>query len=189
MFLFLSRMSEKQVTAKTWVFTVCTLLALYGAALATWTALSSPAIAYVDSAVLMERFEGAVEARRVLQAQLDEWDANVRTLESEAQALQQRLVELQTTGRSAQVLQDSLASKQRDLARYVRATQTQAAEKEQELLEPVYAELNALIQDFSDAKGYDLLLGTVAGGNILYGTRSVDATEALIAYVNNPAQR
>lgn len=189
MLLFLLQITEQGSSARAWALGGIAALVLYAAAMATWVAFDTPSIAYVDSAVLMERFDGAIQARATLESQLEEWDANVRTLETEAQALQQRLVDAQTAGRSFRVLQDSLTAKQRDLARYVRATQAQAAEKEQELLEPVYAELNALIQDFSDANGYDLLFGTVAGGNILYGTGSVDATEALIAYVNNPAQQ
>lgn len=160
------------------------LLALYGAVLATWTFLETPRVAYVDSAVLLERYSGAVAARATLEQEVSGWQSNVETLRSEAEALGIRLTSEDLSRRAREAVSDSLNEKQRELARYGQAITEKAAEREREVLQPVYAELNARIADFSEERGVDVLLGTVAGGNILYGGDVVDLTEELLDYLN-----
>ena len=149
-----------------------------------WIALDRPSIAYVDSAILLERYDRAVAARASLTAQLEAWEQNVQTLQREASALGNRLTSADLSRTQREAVSDSLNQKQREIARYVEATSRKAAEKEEEVLQPVYAELNARMKAYSEERSIDLLLGTMAGGNILYGADGVDVTEDLLAYLN-----
>ncbi len=133
----------------------------------------------------MERYAGAVQARERLQARSGEWGENVRTLQVELATLNQDIVE-GSESLSASALdakRDSIATKERELARYARAVRDKGTQLEQELMEPVYAELNARIKDFGRERGYDIIWGTVAGGNILYAREGEDLTEALLEFL------
>lgn len=168
----------------TYVLGAVAAMALVLSVLSLWMVSRTPVVAYVDSAVLLERYEGAIEARAALQSQLSAWEANLDSLRQEAAGLGERLLRDDLSRSQREATSDSLEAKQRELARYAEAVGRQAAEREQTALEPVYAELNARIADFSEAEGIDLLLGTLSGGNILYGADEPDVTEDLLTYLN-----
>jgi outer membrane protein len=80
--------------------------------------------------------------------------------------------------------QDAIKKKQNDYVNYSKAINEKAAELEKELLEPVFTELNNKITDFGKAKGYEIIFGTLAGGNILYGNSATDLTEEFLSYAS-----
>jgi outer membrane protein len=146
------------------------VLALIVLGVAAWSLMRQPDLGYIDSARLMQDYPGAQAAREKIQDRQRQWQANVQTLDAEAKALTQRLVQEGaglTPARQA-ALRDTVNAKQRQLARYQRAVQQRAAELERELMQPVFDELNAEIKRYGEQAGYDLIFGTVAGGNILY---------------------
>lgn len=169
---------------RTYVLGAVAAMALVLSVLSLWMASRTPVVAYVDSAVLLERYDGAIAARTALQAQLSAWEANLDSLRQEAAVLGERLLRDDLSRAQREATSDSLDSKQRELSRYAEAVGRQAAEREQAALEPVYAELNARISDYSEAEGIDLLLGTLSGGNILYGADGSDVTDDLLTFLN-----
>ena len=54
---------------------------------------------------------------------------------------------------------------------------------EREKFAPALEQLNRQVRSFAQSKGYDLVLGTMAGGNVLAADRSVDVTDEFLAYV------
>ena len=153
-------------------------------ALSIWTVVAQPKVAYVDSAVLLERYDRAVVARASLAEQVGEWERNAQTLQQEAEAIGKRMMADGLPRSTRDAIADTLNEKQRAFARYVEATSKKAAEREEDLLQPVYTELNARMERYSKERGIDLLLGTMSGGNILYGADGVDVTEDLLDYLN-----
>ena len=148
--------------------------------------VQAPRVGYVDTSVLLQQYSGAQEARAAFEQRSQEWQGNVQTLQAELGELNARLTN--DAGRlgpdNTATLQDSIRTKERELARYAQAVSGRRAELEQSLMEPVLAELNARIQDFGSEEGYDLVLGTLAGGNILYADERHDLTEELLTYLD-----
>ena len=163
------------------------LATLYAAVIATLTLFRSNAsrIGYVNSMVLMERYEPAVEARTELNAKLDQWRGQIQTLEQEIGQLQdEAAAEAATWDRQARESHTKdLERKREDLARFQRAVSTKASELERELTQSIFDELNAYIEDFGRETGMDMIFGTISGGNILYAHQARDLTEPFLAYI------
>jgi outer membrane protein len=169
--------------SKTFVVAVI-VIALYTASMSTFNFLRTQRVGYINNSVLLDKYPGALKARGELTKQTDEWKKNIEVLEGELNQLNQEI--LQNAGRWGQqtlaAKQDTIKRKQTEYARYSRAISEKASHTENELFQPVYAELNAKITDFGKAKGYDIILGTVSGGNILYAHEATDLTEKFLAY-------
>ncbi|MEL6443167.1 MAG: OmpH family outer membrane protein, partial [Bacteroidota bacterium] len=136
---------KESVPAKTrtYVLGAVAAAALVLSAIAFWMSSQTPVVAYVDSAVLLERYVGAIEARATLQAQLDIWETNLDTLRQEAAGFGDQLLRDDLSRAEREAASDRLEAKQRELAQYAEAVGRQAADREQQVLQPVYSELNA----------------------------------------------
>jgi len=146
---------------------------------------STPKFAYVRSVVVMEQFKGIQEAGHAYQQKLTSMQVNVDTLrvgiERDIQQLQQEANLLSTdevNARSKQIRTQKMA-----LARYEQAL-SQKAQEEEQLLQGALNQLNSLLEQFAQEKGYDLLLGTTQDGSLLYGNTAFDVTEEVIQYLN-----
>ena len=162
------------------------LVAAYAAIIATVTFRRVPRVGYVNTTVLLEKYQGFHSAREQLRKETDEAKKNVKTLEKEINELGQEIISKgeewdEQTRKSKQY---AISRKQDEYARYGRAAGERAAKLEKELTQPVFNELNSKITRFGKENGYDVILGTVAGGNILYAQDSVDLTEQFLTYVS-----
>jgi outer membrane protein len=161
------------------------LLIIYAATLTTITFLKTPKIGYIESSVMMEKYQGAQKAREEMNTKSEEWKKNIQTLETELNQLNQEMVK--DAGRWSRATlaqkQEKMQQKQQEYGRYSRAINEKAQQLEKELFTPVYNELNAKLTDFGKAKGYDIIFGTISGGNILYGDTAADVTEKFLEYI------
>jgi outer membrane protein len=169
-----------------WLLIAIALISVYAATLNTVTWLTPNRVGYVDSSRLLEKYKGAIAAREKLNKQTETWTQNLKTLEQELNQLNQELVQSKprTPRKVLQSKQDQIARKREEYARYGQAVSGKSAQLEEELLKPVLAELNAAMADYGEGKGYDIIFGTTAGGNILYGRKAVDLTEDFLSYAN-----
>jgi outer membrane protein len=175
---------ENLNTSKT-ALALATLIALLvlSIALSVFNYFNAPKIAFIDSAILLNQYHGAVEAREQLNKKTAEWQKNIKTLENELNELNNNLINSsRLKKKEMDKLQEKIKKKQSEYMRYNKAVSEKAAKAEAKLFEPIYAELNAKIADFAKEKGYDIILGTVSGGNILFGSDAANITEAFIKY-------
>lgn len=159
---------------------------MYGASLATINFFRTPQIGYINSSVLLQKYDGFIEARKQIQKETGESQRNVQTLEGELKELGQ---ELMTQGGEwenelVRSKQEEIAKKQDEYLRYSRAVTDKTAKLEKELTEPVLLELNSLITRFGKERGQDVIFGTVAGGNILYAKDTTDLTDEFLIFAN-----
>lgn len=147
--------------------------------------LSKPDLAYIDSSRLMQTYDGAIAARQTLSERQEAWRSNIQVLQAEVGALSQSIMQANLSPSALKAKRDSLSAKQEELARYQHAVSKKAEALQVELMQPVYDNLNAEIQRFGKAKGYDLIFGTVSGGNILYAEEASDVTDVFLEYVGN----
>ena len=146
-----------------------------------------PKIGYIDSAILMQQYRGAIQASELFNEEKEEWENNIITLETELNELNKEFIEKGTNWdqNTIQEKKKKLEDKQKEYYKYRTAIEEKAAKRENELMQPVFDQLNADIADFAKKHNYDIILGTVTGGNILYGTKAKDLTERFLDYANN----
>jgi outer membrane protein len=164
---------------------------LYAATLATILYTKSTKIGYIESSVLLQKYPAAVKARQEFDQKTEEWKKNIQTLETELNQLNQEMVTNASKWSHAQLAQkeEVMKKKQSEYGRYRNAINEKAQQTENEIFQPVYADINAKIADFSKAKGYDLVFGTVSGGNILYGDKAVDLTDKFLEFTQVPQKK
>ena len=147
--------------------------------------LNKQNVGFVESNILLTEYSEAQKAREQINEKITEWDANLTTLQQELETLNQEMVEKaeqwKQSERDAHLA--TMREKQQEYARYNAAVSQKATELEAELMQPIYDAINTRMKDYGEAKGFDLVFGTVQGGNILYGADAVNVTEDFISYL------
>ncbi len=169
---------------------IAAVLIIYAAVIGTLTYFKTSKIAYVDSSILMEKYPAAQKAREEMNKKSEEWRKNIQTLETELNELNQEMVQNASKWSrvTLQQKQEKMQQKQQEYARYSRAINEKAQQLQNELFQPVYTELNAKLSEYGKAKGYDIIFGTVSGGNIVYADKATDLTDKFLEYVQ-PQQK
>jgi outer membrane protein len=179
---------EKNISSSTnTIVIIIAAISLISLAFSIISYFNQPKMAYIDSSILLQKYQGAVQASETLTQETEEWSGNIKTLEDELTTLNTEFVEKGASWNKSKVIekQKRLETKQQEYYKYRRAIEEKAAKREQELMQPVFDQLNADIADYAKKKGYNLILGTVTGGNILYGADVLDITEEFLEYANN----
>lgn len=168
------------------LLSVMGLLILYAAVISTLNFMNTPKVGYIDSSILMEKYPPAIKAREDFEQKSAAWKENTKTLENEINQLNQELVEKSSQWARDQITkrQEEIKKKQMEYSRYGNAITKKAQELEKELFEPVYTELNNKINEFGVDEGYQIIFGTLSGGNILYGNKTTDLTQDFLAYAS-----
>jgi outer membrane protein len=167
-------------------FGIVLLLSVYGSVIGTWTFLGRESIGYIDSSQMLEKYKGAIAARQKFEEQSGSWNQNLHTLQVELTSLNQIVVNEGSKWNRKEVAEKNseIKKKQQEYARYNSAVNDKSAKLENELMKPVLDELNAAIADFGKKKGYQIILGTLSGGNILYADKIMDLTDEFLEYAN-----
>lgn len=149
--------------------------------------LNSPKVVYIDSAVLMDKYLGAIEAKEKIDLEQEEWKNNILTLETELNQLNSDFIEngKNWSASTVEKKQQELEKKQQDYFRYRQAIEEKVAKRENEIMQPIFDQLNSDIKTYGKKKRYDIILGTISGGNILYSKQKLDITEDFLAYANS----
>ena len=168
-----------------WLVLLVAVLTVYAASLATISVFNSPRLGYVNSSALMEKYPAAIAAREKIKKQTEEWQQNLKTLEQELGQLNQALLEKNSERNKAarKSQQEDFVKRQKEFLRYSRTVTEKAAQLERQLMQPILDELNRHMKAFGDEHGYDLIFGTVTGGNILYAQHAADLTEQVLTYI------
>lgn len=164
---------------------IAAVMAIAALSLSVIQFFSSQKIAFVESNVLLAEYSESKEAQEEINQRIQEWQANINTLNGELEMLNTELVKQAEDWNTSQreVHLTKMQQKQQELARYSSAVNQKATELETELMEPVYTSINNRIKAFGKERGYKIVFGTVQGGNILYGEEAVNVTWDFINYL------
>ncbi len=148
---------------------------------------SSLRIGYVDAKTLTLQYPAAVKAQK-------EFDQKTEELKEKNQALQTELANLQQDYAANHDKWDraklaakeiEFKQKQENYQRFAQSANATAQQLQQELLQPVFAEIRVKIGEFGKAQSYSLILESTEGGEILYGDKGTDVTDAFIKYAQS----
>ncbi len=151
------------------------------------TVSTKPSIAYIRSGVILADYEGMKEVRDALDDKKELWHSNVDTLESDfRRALHQYNSDFkEMSGDDRRRREEYLDLQQRNLNDYRRSLERKARESEDKLLEGVLEQINVFVEHYGREEGYDVVLGTTADGNIMYGDAACDITEEVLRELNS----
>ncbi len=131
-------------------------------------------VVFVKTSEVMSRYKGAIKSRETFQKETAAWEEESKQLDGKMRELAKTLKPSDEKG----------MEQARQLRSRLQALREKGAQRDQELMTPVLAEVNAGIKKFAQKRGYKLVVGTLQGGVVLHGDDSVDVTEALIAELN-----
>lgn len=146
----------------------------------------TPKVGYAETAILMAEFSEAIKARREFESAQKEWEANIKALNDSLMATMERMKA--GYDKSPVAVKDSLRNllqkRNDDLQRYTNAVKKMAADKEKELMDPVIRKINSHLDLWGKQKGYDMIFGTMSGGNILQASPGYNVTAQVLLDLN-----
>jgi len=159
---------------------ICAILVL------TWLHFRSSGIVYVDTNVLMQKYQGMKDARAEFEKKAKVWQTESDTLVKEWQN-QLKAYEKERTGLTAkekQLKEEKLRNKQQQINGYRQSTEKKAHEEEQKLTQTVINQVNDYVSEYGKKHGYKYIMGANGTGNILYADKKNDITEIILEGLN-----
>lgn len=136
--------------------------------------------AFADSSLLLDRLDIVKEARILL-------DEEVKILQDQLTVMENELTQLQTIAEYDKENQEAVnnwVKKSEEYQALVNRVQQEAANKQNEIMQPVYSQINVYIREYGAVHDYSIIHGALSSGNILHGSEAVDLTDELIEYIN-----
>lgn len=162
------------------------LAVLIAAAATTWTHLKPRRIAYVRSAVLLEKYAGMKEVEGLYQRKVDQWKIRIDTLErsyqQSVQAYGQQYTRLTAIEKQRQ--EQTLRQAQQRLDAYAQNVEKEALDTREKMMQGAMNQINAYVKEYAREAGIDIVLGVTVTGNILYGSEASDITDEVLVGLN-----
>lgn len=170
-----------QSTHRTVLVYIAILLSISAFSVSVYMLVNKPTIAYVRSHDLVYEYEGMKEAQIKYQQQIQTWQANIDTLQSD---YKRSIASIDKTKDAEFLLQQQKIH----LEQYTRAVQSKAKEEDEKITQSVLNQINTFVEEYGKAHNYDIILGTTASGSILYGIEAMDITKEVLQALNKHYQ-
>ena len=145
------------------------------------------AIVYVESAKLLDGYQGMKDARRSFEAKAKGWErqnqALVSSFRNAVEQYQKTAAGLTPEQRAA--AEQQLQQKQQQGAVEQQKIQAQAQEAEGKLTQTVLESVNKKVEAYGKTHGYKMILIAAPSGTIAYGEKALDVTTPVLAYLNS----
>lgn len=145
------------------------------------------AIVYVESAKLLDGYQGMKDARRAFETKAKGWEqqnaALVNSFRTAVEAYQKSAPTLTADQRAA--AEQKLQQQQQQGGVEQQKIQQQAQEAEGKLTQTVLESVNKKVEAYGKARGYKLILIAAPSGTIAYGEKDLDITAPVLTYLNS----
>lgn len=151
-----------------------------------WFWKQAPSIGYAETGVIMSEFTEAIKARKEFEGAQKEWDKNLKRINDSLLATMNRMKQEyeKASPKERAAMSQNLEKWNADLQRYSGAIKRMSEEKEKELMTPVLSKLNGFMKTWGRENGYDMIFGTMNGGNILQAGERFNVTRDLLKDLN-----
>ena len=143
-------------------------------------AANADQIADIESAKLLDGYQGMKEARRSFEVKAKGWERQnqvlVNNFRTAVEAYQKQAPSLTPEQRAA--------AEQKLQAQQQQKLQALAQEEEGKLTQRVLGTVNKKVEVYGKAHGYKLILVAAPSGTIAYGRKDLDLTTPVLAYLN-----
>jgi outer membrane protein len=143
-------------------------------------------VVYVDSSKLLNNYKGMQAARAAYQQKAGAWKSNVDTLAGEVQQLIFKYEKENSlmSAKERQLSQELIRNKQKQLADYQQAMNTQAQQEDARMTSDVVVQVNAYLKKYGESKGYTVILAATEYGNLAYADEGLDITDEVLEGLN-----
>lgn len=173
-------------TARTWIVASIALAFIGALALFLWLRMP-PKVGIVRVADVLEKYDGAIQAKKDFQRTTTTWQSNIDTLRAE---LQNKVLDLERDRnqlspgdlRSRQV---EINQKNSEIEQYTGAVQEKASREQALLTEGVVNQIKTAAEVVAKEHGFDIVHALQADGAILYNSETVDLTNEVLEYLRS----
>jgi outer membrane protein len=146
----------------------------------------SQKFAYVDSAKLLNGYEGMINARKAFQQKADSWKSNIDTLTNEVKIsiMDYEKGQAAMSTKERQLSQELIKSKQQQLNQYQQAINAQAQQEDQKMTSDIIAQVNAYLKKYGEQKGYTIIFAATDYGNIAFASDALNVTDDVLEGLN-----
>ncbi len=141
-------------------------------------------IGYIDTVRIFANFSETIEAEEKYKKEVEAWRKKAEEMEAEIAQLREEI-----QSKSLMLSEEKLAEKKltldqkmkgyRDYMQRVFGDNGEAAQRNQELTQPIVEKINEVIAVIAEEEGYSLILDA-AQGTVLYAKESMDLTEMVL---------
>lgn len=149
--------------------------------------LLTPKIAYVNTGKLMVGFSQASKIESDLKTEDEKWQKQYKVLQDSLQSDMNKMSKEYNAATTAhkKELQDMLSARNQQVNNFKQANARRMDELKQKSMQSVFEKANVYLAEYGKKHRYSIILGTVAGGSILYGDeRGYDITDDIIKGLN-----
>lgn len=143
-------------------------------------------VVYVDTNVLMSKYQGMIDAHAEFEKKAAKWQANVDTLiknfQDELKSYEKQ--RLKMTAKERELKEELLNNRQNQLNQYREAIAKKAKEENQRMTQTVLNNVNDYIKEYGKRKGYRYILGANGSGNVVYANDAYNITDDLLKGLN-----
>ena len=145
-------------------------------------------IGVVNTQEVLESSKKATDATEILQSASDRLRTKLQGLSDDIRSLQEKKAKTELFVEEAQTadLNNEIRLKQQEYQREVEIGQQALLEKEQELMEPIYNSLQALIVKVGESENFDIILEKRL--ITLYVSEKYDLTQRFIGLMNEESE-
>ena len=144
-------------------------------------------VGFVRSQELIYQYAGMLDAMEKFEREEQEWASNLDTLKSDYERSVSQYEQIKPSLSEDQLAQQEqlLQYQYNNCLKYAQDMEEGLQNRELEILEGVFNQVNAFSADFAVENELDLLVTTGSSGNVLYGSDQLDYTEELLTYINS----
>lgn len=144
-------------------------------------------IGVVRSNNLIQGYKAMQDAQERYENKQKVWQTSISTLEEELQSAVEnyRTVYASLSKEEIQKQELALEQKRTNYVQYTRSIKEKVEAEENGMMQGVLNQINSFVEQYGKEHGFDVILGTTAAGNVLYGTESVDITDEVLQALND----
>jgi outer membrane protein len=145
-----------------------------------------PKVVYIDNNVLLEKYQGMIEAKNEFEKTSAQWQANVDTLskELEGEIKGYEKERGQMTAKERSLKEELINHKQNQFYQYREAMKKKYKDEEEKMTAAVLQKVNGYITDYGKRNNYTIILGANNSGNVVYAQEALDITVPVLDYIN-----
>lgn len=147
----------------------------------------SPHLAYINTGKLIVGFSEANKVEKEIKVEDDKWQAQYKQLMDSVQVTMNGMSKEynEATPSKKKELQDMLSARNQQANNYRQACMRKIDDLRQKKMQAVYDKINVFLSEYGKKHHYGIILGTVAGGSIVYGNESkFDITDEIVKGLN-----
>jgi len=141
-------------------------------------------VGYVDTVKIFANYSKTIEAEEKYKQEIEEWRKKAEEMEAEIaelrETIQSQSLMLSEEKLSERKLElDQKIKEYQDYMQEVFGDQGKAAQRNQELTQPLVEEINEVIAEIAEQEGYTIVFDA-AQGSLLYAKDEIDMTELVL---------